>query len=55
VFCGKAIIATDKVAKPRVPLSAAVEIGNILFVSGRTPINVIMKSPEAIYRAKCIK
>ena len=33
----KEIITTDKVAKPRVPLSAAVKIGNLIFVSGSTP------------------
>jgi 2-iminobutanoate/2-iminopropanoate deaminase len=36
----KQIITTDKVAKPRVPLSPAVKIGNLLFVSGSTPFTV---------------
>jgi 2-iminobutanoate/2-iminopropanoate deaminase len=31
------IISTDKVSKPRVPLSNAVRVGNLLFVSGSTP------------------
>jgi 2-iminobutanoate/2-iminopropanoate deaminase len=31
------IITTDKVAKPRVPLSNAVRTGNLVFVSGTTP------------------
>jgi 2-iminobutanoate/2-iminopropanoate deaminase len=33
------IITPDKVAKPRVPLSAAVKIGDLVFVSGSTPYN----------------
>jgi 2-iminobutanoate/2-iminopropanoate deaminase len=33
----KQIIASDKVAKPRVPLSPAVKVGNLVFVSGSTP------------------
>jgi 2-iminobutanoate/2-iminopropanoate deaminase len=31
------IISTDKVSKPRVPLSNAVRVGNLIFVSGSTP------------------
>ena len=33
----KQIITSDKVAKPRVPLSPAVKVGNLVFVSGSTP------------------
>jgi 2-iminobutanoate/2-iminopropanoate deaminase len=33
----KQIISSDKIAKPRVPLSPAVRIGNLVFVSGSTP------------------
>ena len=33
----KEIITTDKVAKPRVPLSSAIKVGNLIFVSGMTP------------------
>jgi len=33
----KQVITSDKVAKPRVPLSPAVRMGNLLFVSGSTP------------------
>lgn len=33
------IITSDKVAKPRVPLSPAVKVGNLVFVSGSTPFN----------------
>lgn len=33
------IISTDKVAKPRVPLSSAVKVGNLVFVSGTTPFD----------------
>ncbi len=33
----KEIITTDKVARPRVPLSSAVKVGNLIFVSGMTP------------------
>ncbi len=36
----KQIITTDKVSKPRVPLSAAVKVGNLVFVSGTTPYTV---------------
>jgi len=36
----KQIITSDKVAKPRVPLSPAVKIGNLVFVSGCTPLTV---------------
>lgn len=36
----KQIITSNKVAKPRVPLSPAVKIGNLIFVSGSTPYNV---------------
>ena len=36
----KQIITPANVAKPRVPLSAAVKIGNLVFVSGSTPYNV---------------
>ena len=36
----KQIITSDKVAKPRVPLSPAVKIGNLVFVSGCTPFTV---------------
>jgi 2-iminobutanoate/2-iminopropanoate deaminase len=33
------VINSDKVARPRVPLSPAVKIGNLVFVSGSTPFN----------------
>ena len=33
----KQIITSDKVARPRVPLSPAVKVGNLVFVSGSTP------------------
>ena len=36
----KQIITSDKVAKPRVPLSPAVKVGNLVFVSGCTPFTV---------------
>jgi 2-iminobutanoate/2-iminopropanoate deaminase len=60
------IITTDKVAKPRVPLSPAVKVGNLLFVSGSTPFDAdyqiargdfaaqmhqVMKSLKAILEA----
>ena len=32
-------LSTDKVRKPRVPLSNAVKVGNLLFVSGTTPFS----------------
>ncbi|MDH3445059.1 MAG: RidA family protein [Deltaproteobacteria bacterium] len=35
----KAIVTTDKVARPLVPLSSAVRAGNLLFVSGTTPFD----------------
>jgi 2-iminobutanoate/2-iminopropanoate deaminase len=62
----KQIITTDKVAKPRVPLSPAVKVGNLLFVSGSTPFDAdyeiargdfsaqmhqVMKSLKAILEA----
>lgn len=31
------IITTDKITAPRVPLSHAVKVGNLVFVSGTTP------------------
>ena len=34
------IVHTDKVPKPRVPLSNAVKVGNLVFVSGTTPFGV---------------
>ena len=36
----KEVIIPGNVAKPRVPLSAAVKIGNLVFVSGSTPYDV---------------
>ena len=33
----KEIVMTDRVARPRVPLSHAVKVGNLIFVSGTTP------------------
>lgn len=62
----KQIITTNKVAKPRVPLSPAVKAGNLLFVSGSTPFDTnyeiargdfpaqmhqVMKSLKAILEA----
>ena len=32
-------LSTDKVRKPRVPLSNAVKVGSLLFVSGTTPFS----------------
>jgi 2-iminobutanoate/2-iminopropanoate deaminase len=57
---------TDQVAKPRVPLSPAVKVGNLVFVSGSTPFDAnyaiargdfpaqmhqVMKSLKAILEA----
>jgi enamine deaminase RidA (YjgF/YER057c/UK114 family) len=50
VFYGKANNYNRQVAKPRVPLSPAVKIGNLLFVSGSRPFD-IKKLPEGLYRA----
>jgi 2-iminobutanoate/2-iminopropanoate deaminase len=36
----KQVVTSDKVAKPRVPLSPAVKIGNLVFVSGSTPFDI---------------
>ncbi len=36
----KQIITNDKIAKQRVPLSKAVKVGNLIFVSGMTPFDV---------------
>jgi 2-iminobutanoate/2-iminopropanoate deaminase len=36
----KQIITSDKVAKKRVPLSPAVKVGNLVFVSGCTPFTI---------------
>jgi 2-iminobutanoate/2-iminopropanoate deaminase len=33
----KEIVMTDRVTRPRVPLSHAVKMGNLIFVSGTTP------------------
>jgi len=36
----KQIITSHKIAQPRVPLSPAVKVGNLVFVSGCTPFTV---------------
>ena len=46
------IITTDKVAKPRVPLSAAVKVGNLVFVSGTTPYTVDYQLAKDDFKAQ---
>lgn len=45
----KQIITTDKVARPRVPLSPAVKVGNLLFVSGSTPFDVNYEIARGVF------
>lgn len=46
------IISTDKVAKPRVPLSSAVKVGNLVFVSGTTPFDKNHQVAKGDFRAQ---
>lgn len=48
----KEIIATDRVAKPQVPLSNAVKIGNLVFLSGTTPFNTSGKIAKDDFSAQ---
>jgi len=48
----KQIITTDKVAKPRVPLSAAVKVGNLVFVSGTTPFTLDYQVAKGDFQAQ---
>src|SRR5262245_31877939 len=46
------IISTDKVSKPRVPLSNAVRVGNLVFVSGSTPYDVNYQLAKGNFQAQ---
>jgi len=48
----KEIIKTDKVAKPRVPLSSAVKVGNLIFMSGMTPFTTDYQVAKGDFRAQ---
>jgi 2-iminobutanoate/2-iminopropanoate deaminase len=46
------IISTDKVSQPRVPLSNAVRVGNLVFVSGSTPYDVNYQLAKGNFQAQ---
>ena len=46
------IISTDKVSKPWVPLSNAVRVGNLLFVSGSTPYDLNYQLVQGNFEAQ---
>jgi 2-iminobutanoate/2-iminopropanoate deaminase len=46
------IVTTDKVATPRVPLSNAVRVGNLVFVSGTTPFDVHRNIAKGDFKAQ---
>lgn len=48
----KEIISTDKVAKPKVPLSSAVKVGNLVFISGTTPFDKNHQVAKGDFRAQ---
>jgi len=48
----KEIISSDKVAKPKVPLSSAVKVGNLVFVSGTTPFDKNHQVAKGDFRAQ---
>ena len=48
----KEIITSDKVAKPLVPLSSAVKVGNLIFVSGMTPFDANYKVAKDDFRTQ---
>ncbi|MBI2091338.1 MAG: RidA family protein [Deltaproteobacteria bacterium] len=48
----KEIISTDKVAKAKVPLSSAVKVGNLVFVSGTTPFDKNHQVAKGDFRAQ---
>ncbi len=48
----KEIITIDKVARPRVPLSSAVKLGNLIFVSGTTPFTTDYQVAKGDFRTQ---
>ncbi len=48
----KEIVMTDRVARPRVPLSHAVKVGNLKFVSGTTPFTTGYQSAKGDFPAQ---
>jgi 2-iminobutanoate/2-iminopropanoate deaminase len=46
------IITSDKVAKSRVPVSHAVKVGNLVFVSGSTPFDINHEIVKGDFRAQ---
>jgi len=48
----KEIVSTDKVVKPRVPLSSAVKVGNLIFVSGTTAFDRNYQVAKGDFRAQ---
>lgn len=51
----KQIIFSDKVAKPKVPLSSAVKVGSLIFVSGTTPYDKKYQVAKGDFRAQMIQ
>jgi 2-iminobutanoate/2-iminopropanoate deaminase len=51
----KEVIFSDKVAKPKVPLSSAVKVGNLIFVSGNTPFDNNYQVAKGDFRAQMIQ
>jgi 2-iminobutanoate/2-iminopropanoate deaminase len=51
----KEVIFSDKVAKPKVPLSSAVKVGNLIFVSGNTPFDKNYQVAKGDFRAQMIQ
>lgn len=48
----KEIISTNKVPQARVPLSSAVKVGNLVFVSGTTPFDKNYQVAKGDFRAQ---
>lgn len=48
----KEIVSTGKVAKPKVPLSSAVKVGNLVFISGTTPFDKNHQVAKGDFRAQ---
>jgi len=51
----KQVIFSDKVATPQVPLSRAVKVGNLIFVSGSTPYDVNHRVAKGDFRAQMVQ
>lgn len=51
----KRVIFSDKIAAPKVPLSSAVKVGNLVFVSGNTPYDKNHQVVKGDFRAQMIQ